>query len=157
MSFILLAILSACVTFASPDFPQAPDQNLTPGSLCAHPNSYRYKEKIPYCERNVTAETKEQVIRNYDAKLGFHIEKMARGDFKIDHYIPLCMGGSNDPSNLWPQHKSIYQITDALEQISCEKMEQGALLQARAIAMMREGKNNLAHVPALIREIEALH
>jgi hypothetical protein len=24
-------------------------------------------------------------------------------DFEIDHLIPLCFGGSDDPSNLWPE------------------------------------------------------
>jgi len=80
------------------------------------------------------------IIRTYDIELGYDIGRMNRQDFKIDHYIPLCMGGSNETSNLWPQHKSVYFYTDRLEEAACTKMREGRLIQARAIDLIREAK-----------------
>ncbi|MNT67943.1 hypothetical protein D3C72_2061270 [compost metagenome] len=81
---------------------------------------------------------------------------MNRMDFKIDHYIPLCMGGANDVENLWPQHKSIYAITDPLEPLLCEKMADGRLLQKDAINYIKAAKANLDQVPAIIRQVQGL-
>src|SRR5262245_45768293 len=103
---------------------------MTPGSLCDRPDSKRYPEGIPYCSRSVKSELKREIMRDYDAKLGYGITAMDRSAFKIDHYIPLCMGGSNKQDNLWPQHQSVFTVTDPLEALECEKMAKGKLLQA---------------------------
>ena len=81
---------------------------------------------------------------------------MPRGKFKIDHYIPLCMGGSNERINLWPQHESVYKITDALEQKLCEKMAQGKMLQSEAIDLIREAKNHLDEAPDILSRAQSL-
>jgi hypothetical protein len=96
-------------------FPISPDRKLTPGSFCEDHKVRRYPEGIAYCNRSVSGATKKDVIHDYDAILGYEIAKMNRQAFKIDHYIPLCMGGSNDSSNLWPQHESVFKMTDPLE------------------------------------------
>ncbi len=119
---------------------------MTPGSTCQHASRYRYPEKIAYCERNVDSSLKREVIRDYHQKLGYKIQTMDRQAFKIDHYIPLCMGGSNSRDNLWPQHRSVFEITDHLEQLLCEKMAEGVLRQAEAIDLIRKAKNNLDQV-----------
>lgn len=121
-------------------FPHTPDETLTPGSTCDRPSYYRYREKIPYCERNVKSSRKAEIFRTYDRELGFTTTQMERGQFKIDHYIPLCMGGSNDDDNLWPQHKSIYELTDPAEGFLCERMSEGSMLQREAIAIIRRIK-----------------
>lgn len=139
---------------ATAPFPQNPDPNLTPGSLCTHPTEYRYPEHIPYCNRDVDKDEKAKIIRIYDAQLGYQIESMDRQDFKIDHYIPLCAGGSNDATNLWPQHKSVYEITDPLEPAICDLMAQGKLKQKDAIEFIHEGKNDLSKVPAILKTLE---
>ena len=56
------------------------------------------------------------------------------------------MGGSNDHENLWPQHQSIYVITDPLEQEACEAMAEGKLSQAKAVELIKTAKNNLSMV-----------
>ena len=81
---------------------------------------------------------------------------MPRADFKIDHYIPLCAGGSNDESNLWPQHESVYQITDPLEPLVCEKMAAGKLTQAQAIELVRQAKNDLSKADVIINHVDSL-
>ncbi len=137
-------------------FPHGPDPDLTPGELCDRPDAHRYPEKIPYCNRNVDSSTKWAVIRTYDRELGYEIERTGRMKFKIDHYIPLCMGGSNNEVNIWPQHESVYQRTDPLEGLACEKMSAGVLLQDRAVELIKEAKNDLSRVPEILRYIQSL-
>ena len=139
-------------------FPRGPNLELTPGRICSRSNSNktRYPERIAYCDRNVNYDTKENIIDMYDQKLGYSIGNMDRQEFKIDHLIPLCAGGSNDMVNLWPQHKSVYTITDPLEPIVCRKMGEGKLLQKDAVALILEAKTHLDRVRGIIEFVSAL-
>lgn len=152
---LVLVTLVSLSAHAVDSFPKGPDANLTPGALCTRPTAHRYPEGINYCERNVDSSTKKDIFIQYD-QIGFRTRSMNRMDFKIDHYIPLCMGGANDETNLWPQHKSIYAITDPLEPVLCDKMAQGKLLQKDAVRMIKFGKANLDQVPALLKQALAL-
>jgi hypothetical protein len=136
-------------------YPQGPDAVLTPGELCNHPDSYRYPEKIAYCERNVSSELKKELFVKYD-QMGFRTREMKRFDFKIDHYIPLCMGGSNDEKNLWPQYKAIYNLTDPLEPVLCQKMADGRLSQKKAVQYIMQGKANLKEISRILAEVNRL-
>ncbi len=155
-SLILFAFSSTLFGAAHLQFPTGPIPSVTPGQVCNKPSSYRYPEKIPYCERNVDPEAKRAIIKLYDERFGYEIENMNRQDFKIDHYIPLCMGGSNDSENLWPQHKSVYAITDPLEPALCGKMAEGRLKQADAIKLVKEAKADLDKVDQIIEYVESL-
>lgn len=135
-------------------YPLGPHHEMTPGKTCERATEYRYAERIAYCERDVSGETKAAVIREYDAELGYEVGKMPRVDFKIDHYIPLCMGGSNSTDNLWPQYKKVYEITDPLEGKLCQLMSMGRLRQAEAIALIREAKNDLERAPLIDRDLD---
>jgi hypothetical protein len=137
-------------------YPTSPAPHLTPGTLCERPSSKRYAEGIPYCERDVHSDLKREVMETYDRELGYQVTKMARGLFKIDHFIPLCMGGSNQAENLWPQHESVYTITDDIEHLSCELMSKGKLRQAEAVAGIREAKLDLARAPAVLARLKAI-
>lgn len=143
---IFLSLFPICVLASSPDFPTGPNEYLTPGKLCDKPSTHRYPQQIAYCDRDVSFATKEALIARYDRELGFHIESMDRRDFKIDHFIPLCAGGSNDSSNLWPQHKSIYEITDPVEPLICDKMASGRLKQVEAVRLITRAKMHLEEV-----------
>jgi hypothetical protein len=121
-------------------FPTCPDLQLTPGSLCSEKKVKRYPEGVYYCSRDVDRSTKQSVIENYDRVLGFDVGTMDRGEFKIDHFIPLCAGGSNATSNLWPQHRSIYELTDPLEGEVCTHMQLGLLKQTEVIDIIRKAK-----------------
>jgi hypothetical protein len=162
----LLAFWQACgssestselaeIEFHRPSYPHHPDAVLTPGSLCKHATEWRYGERIPYCKRSVSSQTKRIVIHNYDVKLGHSIGRMDRGDFKIDHFIPLCMGGSNEESNLWPQHKSIFAITDQLESDLCQMMAIGVIQQREAIATLKRAKTQLAETARIAWEVRS--
>ena len=140
---------------AQDSFPVGPNLSVTPGELCQHPDSYRYPEHIPYCTRNVTTQTKNEVIHAYDVQFGYTIESMNRQDFKIDHFIPLCAGGGNDAANLWPQHKSVYAITDPLEPLICGLMAAGKLSQAQAVEYVHQAKEDLSKAPGIISMLQA--
>lgn len=93
--------------------PILPDLSLTPGDtfdiiaqdLCVS----GYTKKV----RNVPAEMKRQVYREYD------IVSHGRGDYEVDHLISLELGGSNSIKNLWPEsHRTSpwnAQVKDKLE------------------------------------------
>lgn len=156
-SFVIgFVLLTSVFSYAGDRFPQGPDPQLTPGVLCTNSPVRRYAEQIVYCERNVDGSTKAQVIAMYDQQLGFSIRQMNRGDFKIDHFIPLSIGGANSVENLWPQHKSVYTVTDPLEQQLSNKMVEGRITQAEAIRVIREAKLNLGRVPELIDFVQGL-
>jgi hypothetical protein len=121
------------------DYPTHPDLTVTPGALCEHADAKRYPEKINYCNRDVSTDEKFAVIAVYE-NLGYKIMALDRKNFKIDHFIPLCMGGSNEATNLWPQYKTIYVRTDDMERELCEQMSEGRLSQADAIKKITEAK-----------------
>lgn len=156
----LLSISTLIFTISSlaiaNDFPTHPDPIMTPGSVCNDADENRYPEGIAYCERDVETRTKREIIRRYDAKLGFHIQSMNRNHFKIDHLIPLCAGGSNEVSNLWPQHRSIYELTDPLEPLLCEKMARGRIRQKDAITFIIQAKMRPEKAPEAYRYLRQL-
>lgn len=137
--------------------PDGPDRIRTPGVLCTKPSSYRYQERMPYCERNVPSSLKEKVIRDYDQRLGYNIQKLPRSDFKIDHFIPLSIGGSNDESNLWPQHKDIYPYSDPLENEVSNLMMINRIRQAEAIRVIKECKLDLSTCEDNLKYLKSLY
>lgn len=74
-----------------------PNKALTPGSVvdatredvCAPGYSKRMRAKV-------SKQTKALVYYRYGLKYDSK-------HFQIDHLIPISIGGSNDPDNLWPQ------------------------------------------------------
>ena len=153
---VVFSFLVVSTSAFADNFPKNPNLEETPGKLCDTPSSKRYPEQIAYCERDVDSYTKNAVIAKYDQLFGYRIRSMNRGDFKIDHFIPLCAGGSNNEENLWPQHKSVYNITDPIEPILCEKMASGRLTQIVAIQMIKEAKIFLDRAPVILKEIKRL-
>lgn len=151
MKFIFLSLLisfsaiSGGVVFKA-EFPKGPDVSLTPGKLCDRPDTYRYPERIAYCNRDVDPTLKDDVFREYREQ-GFRLDPKNRGNYKIDHLIPLCAGGSNDETNLWPQHVTIYTQTDPLESLGCEKLKLGKIKQAQLVQMILSAKRDLTLVP----------
>ncbi|MBC7428566.1 MAG: hypothetical protein H7336_08150 [Bacteriovorax sp.] len=156
MLFALLLTFALTIGVFAADFPTGPELSITPGKLCDRPTALRYPEKIPYCTRDVSYDTKEILMKEYDQKFDYHIMTITRTDFKIDHLIPLCAGGSNDITNLWPQHKSVYEITDPLEPVICAKMAQGRLNQKDAVSLVIEAKTHLDRVPVILQNVNKM-
>lgn len=153
---LVLTLVISSFSFANDRYPRMPVESVTPGDLCTNSPTHRYPENIVYCERNVDTQLKNQIIRMYDEQFGYQIRQMNRGDFKIDHFIPLSIGGSNSIKNLWPQHKSVYVITDELEHLLFQKISEGRIKQDEAIRVIREGKTNLDRVPELMHYVQAM-
>ena len=137
------------------EFPKTPISEITPGSLCDRPDSFRYAEKIPYCNRDVDRELKDDVFKEYRHE-GFRLDPKDRSSYKIDHLIPLCAGGSNRENNLWPQHVSIYTKTDPLEHVGCEKLKAGKIKQARLVQLILSAKSDLSLVPQTLTILQNL-
>ncbi|MEO5667929.1 MAG: hypothetical protein ABIR96_07720 [Bdellovibrionota bacterium] len=151
--FLVLALASPLQAASNAGYPETPDLKMTPGATCEHPDSFRYPEHVPYCSRAVKSDTKWAIIRDYDQVLGFRIESMDRKEFKIDHLIPLCMGGSNETTNLWPQYKAIYELTDPLEPALCGRMAEGKMSQVEAMDFIRRAKQSPQDAPKMLKEL----
>ena len=107
-------------------FEVLPDKNLTGGSVrtgdrdaaCGHA-----KESRGW----MNAAKRDEILRRYGQPPGTH------PDYEIDHLIPLCLGGSDDPSNLWPQPRRSIEETwnaeakDRLERLMCEMVCDGQI------------------------------
>ena len=137
------------------EYPSGPTASITPGELCDRPARYRYPENIGYCERDVPTEIKDEVFAAY-RKLGYRLTESTRSSYKIDHFISLCAGGSNNKENLWPQHLSISAITDSIEKLGCDKMAQGKITQAKFVILLKRVKTDLSQASAVTKELASL-
>jgi hypothetical protein len=120
-----------------------PDANLTPGSadtLSPDDLKAEYTDGGPnhharcsysQAHRNVSKDTAFQIYDEY------HVPRDARNiqHGEVDHFYPICAGGSNDISNLWYQpainiwngRNFGYHQKDDLETWVCEQIKQGQL------------------------------
>lgn len=135
----LSGLLLRSFALGAGDFPVTPDPILTPGSYCDNPHSFRYAEKIPYCRRDVDRVERDEVIETYNRERGFRIEGRG-GPIKIDHLIPLCAGGSNRRDNLWPQHQSLFIMSDPVESLACQRLAEGRLTHKRTVELILRAK-----------------
>ena len=119
-------------------YPRVPVRHKTPGELCtpSNPNfaEYRYRERIPYCRRNVSTALKTRVYESY----GIPAEE--RGQYTIDHLIPLSLGGSNSERNLWPEHRAVKATRPRLEQDLFEALHDGRATQREVVESILEIK-----------------
>lgn len=124
--------------------PQHPNVEMSPSKLCTRNDpSYsrdRYAERIAYCARSVESALKDQIYDNYG------VPQECRKDYIIDHIIPLSIGGSNDIENLWPEHHSIRDEVNPLEEEVFAEVSSGAVTQAEAVKRILQTKFNPDHV-----------
>ena len=159
VNLIAIAILSlssaTALSFNKDWYPKGPDARLTPGTYCNGNQPSDRSGRPETCSRDVDSHLKWEVIGEYN-KIGYDINSGNRMQFKIDHLVPLCFGGGNDKGNLWPQHQSIYVITDKLEDIGCQKLRGGRISQRKVITMLLEVKNDLSKADAMMNYLESL-
>jgi hypothetical protein len=98
-----------------------PDLNKTGGSV--RPGPYGHDPEL-VCNATGTRgpmpkARSDEVLTRYRLPPGSH------PDYEIDHLVPLCLGGADDASNLWPQpRRSIEpnwnaEAKDRLERTLC--------------------------------------
>jgi hypothetical protein len=108
MKKILLALLIMPVSVLAYDF--LPNKTLTPGAYASGSIKEICEAGYPERSRRVSQSTRKKVYARYNVDTS-----TCRGGCKIDHLIPLSIGGSNDISNLWPheytQFWSVYKKT----------------------------------------------
>ena len=117
-------------------YPTYPDPQLTPGDVVNYPKEVICKSGYSNEERQVKQKTKKKVYAEYHVSY-----PQPKGSEEVDHYIPLCIGGSNNIANLWLQPAMPYpgyHEKDALEQYVCR-------------AVCREGKMTIQEGQNLFR------
>ena len=89
-----------------------------PDEACGHAKEHRGP---------MFSSRRDEVLKRYGLPPGTH------PDFEIDHLVPLCLGGSDDPSNLWPQPRRSIEETwnaeakDKLEGLMCNMVCDGQI------------------------------
>ena len=88
----------------------------------------RYRSAVtPANNRHFSNALRDEVLQRYGLPPGPH------PDYEIDHLVPVCLGGGNDVSNLWPQpRRSIEpkwnaEAKDRLETVLCDLVCDGLL------------------------------
>ena len=137
-TFILGLFLTLAFSLQTFSYPSTPNPEWAEGALCTRKNSDytedRYKEKIPYCERNVSSSMKKEIYKQYN------IPEACRNRYTIDHIIPLSIGGDNSPENLWPEHKKVKATRPHLEMDLYEELKAGKIKQKEAIEIVLHEK-----------------
>lgn len=111
-----------------------PDPSLTPGVaetfdqrvISATVDGQTYSKS----HRNVPESLKNDVYARYHITL-----PVPPGSYEVDHFMPVCAGGSNDIKNLWPQPaKNLwdgqnfgFHEKDRLETYLCSQIKSGNL------------------------------
>jgi hypothetical protein len=124
----LSALLACTLATSALAFEIRPNPNLTGGSVridghvvsatCGH--SKQHRSSMNHARR-------DEILTRYGLPPGTH------PDFEIDHLIPLCLGGGDDLSNLWPQpRRSIEpkwnaEAKDRLERLMCDRVCSGQI------------------------------
>lgn len=114
-----------------------PNSNLTPGFLCSQQDpdflGFAYPSHVARCNRNVQQPEKLQVAQQYGG-----IPQSQWPNYEFDHLYPLCVGGSNNIKNLWPQPIVEAHDKDILENQICLELQAGTLDQAGAIKKVQD-------------------
>lgn len=111
-----------------------PDPALTPGALCTPAavgfGGYTYPAHVAHCRRHVTQTIRRTVLASYG------VPWSERRRFELDHRLPLCLGGSNEARNLWPEAWSDARRKDVLEANLCGLLRRGKVTQESAVEQM---------------------
>lgn len=91
-----------------------PNRALTPGAVadadlrvvCASGYASAHR-KVPYAERDA-------IYNLYGIPRGTRSASPRRG-YRLDHLVPLEIGGANVPQNLWPQRYADSRLKDRVE------------------------------------------
>jgi hypothetical protein len=75
-----------------------PDATQTPGAVFAD------VQAIDICDLHYTQGVRQPRFNTkVDVFVSYGVSIHERNDYQVDHLVPISLGGSNDPTNLWPQ------------------------------------------------------
>jgi hypothetical protein len=118
--FLAVAIVLACANYARAQGELVPNRKLTPGRVAT-------SEKD---RAGVTAAMEEKVFKRY------RLPWSRRAEFKIDHLIPVELGGADTIDNLWPQRIKARpygtERKELLAQVLLQKIRAGKMTVAQA-------------------------
>jgi hypothetical protein len=118
---------SSVATSAPRDPRLYPDPLLTPGDVlpvtAEQVSVSGYASKV----RDVPVSEKREVFAEY--RLSYP-QKV--GAYECDHFIPLCLGGSNSIKNLWPEPAPQFHWKDGLEVYLWRQLRAGRITLAEA-------------------------
>ena len=106
-----------------------PDPACTPGDVLQVTKDDICKSGYSSSVRNVTDSEKNQVYAEYG------IATHNPGEYEVDHFVSLELGGSNDISNLWPEPASPkpgFHEKDKVENYLHDQVCSGALTLQQA-------------------------
>ena len=95
--FLAIALFATPFAMAGSKYSHLPDPVLTPGVVASTDTVLVCEKDYPARSRNVSNTKKNKVYQAYKVK-----KELCIKGCKIDHLIPLSIGGSNDIANLWP-------------------------------------------------------
>jgi hypothetical protein len=124
-TYLLAVAVAAVLALPAMAAEIRPDPNKTGGSV-------EYHTPVQVCghsseHRHFSNALRDEVLARYGLPPGPH------SDYEIDHLVPVCLGGGNDVSNLWPQpRRSIEpkwnaEAKDRLETVLCNLVCDGLL------------------------------
>jgi hypothetical protein len=106
IAYVVAAIVLRCVARG-----ELPDPACTPGAVdpsafvCGQPTRER---------RHVDEAMRRRVFAEYD------VPWAERSAYEVDHLVPLCLGGSNELANLWPERS--HAEKDRVEARLCRRV-----------------------------------
>lgn len=117
-----------------------PDPTLTGGLLCNYYDpdfikiDHHTEERVSICNRRVKRNRKAELLDLYN------IPWSKRGEYKIDHIIPLSLGGSNQIENLFPIHLSLCSDYESIESKMLTSFRSGELSHADVVDKVLDWK-----------------
>jgi hypothetical protein len=142
------AVVVTVALCASPAAADLPNASLTPGAVadtdativCAYGYA-RAHRNVPYAER-------DRVYNEYGIPRGTRSASPRRG-YRIDHLVPLELGGANDERNLWPQTFADSERKDRVESAlhAAVCYEHRITLQQAQAAIARDWQHTPVGVP----------
>ncbi len=99
--------LTACATAAAAL--ELPNASMTPGAIASSDPVVVCQYGYASAHRNVPYAVRDRVYNEYGIPRGH------RKGLRVDHLIPLEIGGANDVRNLWPQKLAESKVKDRVE------------------------------------------
>jgi hypothetical protein len=131
MSIVLVVLLCTKV-YAFKTVNVAVPLTYTTGRLCTttdfnFSDKYRYKEKIPYCNRSVTYAEKKEIAKKYN------VPESEWKNYEFDHFIPLSDGGNDSPANIWMQPLDQAHVKDRIEDQVYLGLREGTITRSQGV------------------------